>query len=58
MERRDSYGELRPYDAERVLQIRQEVDQLFQQSDIEVVRLLTLFLMQMREAESGREEIS
>ena len=57
MERRDSF-ELRPYDAERVLQIRQEVDQLFQQSDIEVVRLLTLFLMQMREAENGREEIS
>lgn len=55
MERRDSYGELRPYDAERVLQIRQEVDELFQQSDIEIIRLLTLFLMQAREAEYGKE---
>ena len=58
MERAASPDELRPFDAERVLQIRQEVDQLFQQSDIEVVRLLTLFLMQAREAENGREEIS
>lgn len=52
---RDSYGELRPFDIERVLQIRQQVDQLFQQSDIETVRLLTLFLMQMREAERDGE---
>lgn len=48
MERRSSF-ELRPYNAEEVLELRQRVDELFQNSDLETIRLLTQFLMQIRQ---------
>ena len=44
---------LPPQHVREILELRQEIDQMYQQSDIEVVRLLTLFLIQIRQERSG-----
>lgn len=56
MERRGESEHPRCNDPERVLQIRQRVDQLFQDSDIETVRILSQFLMEMRREYLDGEE--
>ena len=44
---------LPPQHVREILELRQQIDQLFQQSDLETVRMLTLFLIQIRQERSG-----